>query len=133
MKNIDVELKDDTSMALASHTNDENEENCLAGEGQNVDSEEEIDIEAILQNYQKQIEESSSASAAGKGKEKIITNKTQLQRFLGSLNYIAPFVKDLAKDTAILYDRLKNNLNAWSDDHTEAIKRIKEKVKTFPV
>jgi len=71
MKNLDVELKDDTSMVSASHTNDENEETCLAGEGQNVDSDEEINIEAILQNYQKQIEESSSASAAGKEKEKV--------------------------------------------------------------
>jgi len=71
MKFFDVELKDDTFMASASHTNDENEETCLAGEGQNVDSDEEINIEAILQNYQKQIEESSSASAAGKEKEKV--------------------------------------------------------------
>ncbi|KAG5570654.1 hypothetical protein H5410_060420 [Solanum commersonii] len=71
MKNLDVELKDDTSMASASHTNDENEETCLACERHNVDSDEEIDIEAILQNYQKQIEEYLSASAAGKGKEKV--------------------------------------------------------------
>ncbi|KAG5587049.1 hypothetical protein H5410_047483 [Solanum commersonii] len=57
----------------------------------------------------------------------IITDKTQLQRFLGSLNYVAPFIKDLAKDTAIIYDRLKKNPKAWSNDHTEAIRRIKEK------
>ncbi|KAG5605414.1 hypothetical protein H5410_026906 [Solanum commersonii] len=71
MKNLNVELKDDTSMASASHLNEENEETCLAGVGQNVDSDEEIDIEAILQNYQKQIKESLNANATGKGKEKV--------------------------------------------------------------
>ncbi|KAF3646734.1 hypothetical protein FXO37_20308 [Capsicum annuum] len=45
-------------------------------------------------------------------------NKSQLQRFLESLNYISPFVKDLKKDTAILYDRLKKNPKAWSARHT---------------
>ncbi|KAG5589839.1 hypothetical protein H5410_040353 [Solanum commersonii] len=54
MKNLEVELRDDTSMASTTHTNDGNEEACLAGEGKNVDSDEEIDIEAILQNYQRQ-------------------------------------------------------------------------------
>ncbi|XP_049383016.1 uncharacterized protein LOC125847442 [Solanum stenotomum] len=58
----------------------------------------------------------------------ILTNKTQLQRFLRSLNYVAPFIKDLAKDTAILYDMLKNNSKAWSAKHSEAAKRIKTKV-----
>ena len=38
-----------------------------------------------------------------------ITDKTQLQRFLGSLNYISQFYKNLAEDTAILYERLKKN------------------------
>ncbi|MBK5591092.1 hypothetical protein JJ728_23385, partial [Salmonella enterica subsp. enterica serovar Typhi] len=31
----------------------------------------------------------------------VILDKTQLQRFLGSLNYISSYYKDLAKDTAI--------------------------------
>ncbi|XP_060192569.1 uncharacterized protein LOC132622066 [Lycium barbarum] len=61
----------------------------------------------------------------------IITDKTQLQRFLGSLNYISPFYKDLAKNTAILYDRLKNP-KPWTDDHTQAIRRIKGKVHNLP-
>ncbi|XP_015164425.1 uncharacterized protein [Solanum tuberosum] len=63
----------------------------------------------------------------------ILTNKTQLQRFLGSFNYVAPFIKDLAKDTAIVYERLKTNPKAWSYKHIEAVKKIKTKVKTFCV
>ena len=61
-----------------------------------------------------------------------ITDKTQLQRFLGSLNYIAPYYKDLIQDTAILYDRLKKNPKPWTPHHTETVKRIKSKVKTLP-
>ena len=37
----------------------------------------------------------------------IITDRTQLQRFLGSLNYISPFYKNLSRDLAPLYERLK--------------------------
>nr|XP_016476282.1 PREDICTED: uncharacterized protein LOC107797876 [Nicotiana tabacum] len=58
----------------------------------------------------------------------VITDKTQLQRFLGSLNYISPFIKDLAKDTSILYERLKKNPKAWTDDHSKSVRRIKQKV-----
>ena len=36
----------------------------------------------------------------------LIINKTQLQRFLGYLNYIAEFYKDLRKQCKPLFDRL---------------------------
>ncbi|KAG5573222.1 hypothetical protein H5410_062988 [Solanum commersonii] len=65
MKNLDFDIKDDTSMASASHTDD----TCLAGEGQDIDDEEE-DLETILKRYQHQMEESST-SATDKGKNKI--------------------------------------------------------------
>jgi len=39
----------------------------------------------------------------------VITDRTQLQRFLGSLNYISPFYKTLSRDLAPLYDRLKRD------------------------
>lgn len=61
-----------------------------------------------------------------------ITNKTQLQRFLGSLNYISSYYKNIAQDTAILYDRLKKDPKPWSDYHTQAVRKLKEKVKTLP-
>ncbi|KAG5632037.1 hypothetical protein H5410_003754 [Solanum commersonii] len=69
MKNLNFDIKDDISMVSASHTNEE-EDACIAGEGQDVDNEEE-DLETILKRYQQQLEESSSASTAGKGKGKI--------------------------------------------------------------
>ncbi|KAG5570305.1 hypothetical protein H5410_060071 [Solanum commersonii] len=66
MKNLDFDIKDDTSMASASHTDD----TCLAGEGQDIDDKEEEDLETILKRYQQQMEESST-STTDKGKNKI--------------------------------------------------------------
>ncbi|KAH0650942.1 hypothetical protein KY284_030854 [Solanum tuberosum] len=47
MRNLDIEIKDDISMASASHTNDD-DDNCIAGEGQDAD--EEIDIRLFYKN-----------------------------------------------------------------------------------
>ena len=60
-----------------------------------------------------------------------ITGIKQLQRFLG-VNYVADYYKDLAKDTKILYYRLRKNAKFWSKEHTESVKRIKQKVKNLP-
>ena len=38
-----------------------------------------------------------------------ITDKTQLQRFLGSLNYVAEFYPHLRQQCKPLFDRLKEN------------------------
>ena len=38
-----------------------------------------------------------------------IKDKTQIQRFLGSLNYIHDYYPNLATDAAILYTRLRKN------------------------
>jgi hypothetical protein len=62
----------------------------------------------------------------------IITKKTQLQRFLGSLNYIADFYKDLRKYCKPLFDRLRGNPSPWTDAHTAIVKQIKIHVKTLP-
>jgi hypothetical protein len=40
-----------------------------------------------------------------------ILDKTQLQRFLGSLNYISHFYKKCAQDRKLLNDRLKERSN----------------------
>ncbi|KAG5590312.1 hypothetical protein H5410_040826 [Solanum commersonii] len=37
MKNLDIDIRDDISMASASHTNDD-EESCMAGEAQSANS-----------------------------------------------------------------------------------------------
>ncbi|KAG5585086.1 hypothetical protein H5410_045520 [Solanum commersonii] len=63
----------------------------------------------------------------------IITDKMQLQRFLGSLNYISSFYKNLSRDLALLYDRLKKDHKApWTDSVTNLVKNIKLRVKSLP-
>ena len=52
----------------------------------------------------------------------IILDKTQLQRFLGSLNYIANFYKQLRIKCKPLFDRLRNNPPSWTDTHTNLVK-----------
>ena len=52
----------------------------------------------------------------------VITNKTLLQRFLGSLNYVADFYKDMRKQCKLLFDRLQSNPPPWSDVHTSLVK-----------
>jgi hypothetical protein len=53
----------------------------------------------------------------------VITEKTQVQRFFGSLNYIADFYKDLRKYFKHLFDRLQNNPPPWTDVHTSIVKQ----------
>ena len=62
----------------------------------------------------------------------VITDKTQLQRFLRSLNYVADFYKDMRKQCKPLFDRLKSNPPSWFDVHTSLAKQIKSHVKTLP-
>ena len=62
----------------------------------------------------------------------VITDKTQLQKFLGSLNYVADFYKDMRKQCKPLFDRLKSNPPPWSDVHTSLVQQIKSHVKTLP-
>ncbi|KAG5579925.1 hypothetical protein H5410_050552 [Solanum commersonii] len=69
MRNLDIDVRDDVSMASASHTNDD-EELCMAGEAQSANSNEEIDINTLLQRLQDQVEESSN-NTPGKDKEKV--------------------------------------------------------------
>jgi len=62
----------------------------------------------------------------------IITDKNQLQRFLGSLNYIADFYKDLRKYCKPLFDRLQSNPPPWTEVHTSLVKEIKTHVRSLP-
>ncbi|KAL5773470.1 hypothetical protein ACOSQ2_013394 [Xanthoceras sorbifolium] len=61
-----------------------------------------------------------------------IKDEQQLQRFLGSLNYLADFYKDLAKDAKPLFARLKKNPGPWTEACTKAVQRIKMKAKELP-
>ncbi|XP_049378146.1 uncharacterized protein LOC125842909 [Solanum stenotomum] len=59
----------------------------------------------------------------------VIIDRTQLQRFLGILNYISPFYKNLSRDLAPLYDRLKKDYKSpWKDSYTNLVKEIKSRV-----
>ena len=62
----------------------------------------------------------------------VITDKTQLQRVLGSLNYVADFYKDMRKQCKPFIERLQNNPPPWSNVHTSLIKQIKSYFKTLP-
>jgi len=63
----------------------------------------------------------------------VITHRTQLQRFLGSLNYISPFYKHLSRDLALLYDRMKKDRKSpWTENLTNLVKEIKRRVQSLP-
>ncbi|KAL5779429.1 hypothetical protein ACOSQ2_010166 [Xanthoceras sorbifolium] len=61
-----------------------------------------------------------------------ITDKQQLQRFLGSLIYLADFYKDLAKDAKPLFARLMKSPGSWTEACTKAVQKIKSKAKELP-
>jgi len=61
-----------------------------------------------------------------------ITDKTQLQRFLGSLNYVLYYYPNISRLAKPLHDRLKTNHVSWSDLHTDLVKQIKKQVQTIP-
>ena len=46
-----------------------------------------------------------------------ILDKSQLQRFLGSLNYVADFYQNLRKQCKPLFDRLQTNPPPWTSIH----------------
>ena len=61
-----------------------------------------------------------------------ILDKSQLQRFLGSLNYVANFYQNLKKQCKPLFDRLQKNPSSWTFVHTSIVQDIKKYVKTLP-
>ena len=61
-----------------------------------------------------------------------IKDKKQLQHFLGSLNYVLEFLKDISQLCAQLRQRLKKNLVPWNEQHTKIVKTVKSRVKTLP-
>ena len=61
-----------------------------------------------------------------------IKNKTQLQRFLGCLNYVADFIPEIRIIAKPLFKRLRKNPNPWEQEHTEAVEKIKTLVKSIP-
>ncbi|KAG5579418.1 hypothetical protein H5410_050045 [Solanum commersonii] len=69
IQNIEVDIRDDISIASASHTNND-DETCMAGEAQSDNSNKKINIDALLKKFQEQVEEFSD-KATCKGKDKM--------------------------------------------------------------
>lgn len=61
-----------------------------------------------------------------------IKDKNQLQRFLGSLNYVSDFYPNLSQIAAPLRQRLKKDPPAWSNEHTKIVQTLKQYVQTLP-
>jgi hypothetical protein len=61
-----------------------------------------------------------------------IIDKTQLQRFLGCLNYVSDFLPQLSNIIKPLHDRLKKEPPPWTDIHTNVVRAIKNQVKNLP-
>lgn len=60
------------------------------------------------------------------------TCKKDLQKFMGIINYLRPFVPNMAALTFPLRDLLKNDiLYQWSQSHSEAIFKIKDAIYQF--
>ena len=55
-----------------------------------------------------------------------IKDKTHLQRFLGSLNYVADFYPNLRILIKPLFQRIKKNPAPWTNEHTQVVKQVKE-------
>ena len=58
-----------------------------------------------------------------------IKDKNQLQRFLGSLNYVADFYPNLRILIKPLFQILKKSPVPWSNNHTQIVKQVKSQVK----
>ncbi|KAH0654226.1 hypothetical protein KY289_031904 [Solanum tuberosum] len=61
-----------------------------------------------------------------------IPDKTQLQRFLGSLNYVADFIPKVRQTCEPLYKRLRKNPIPWGTEQTQAVIQVKALVQTIP-
>lgn len=61
-----------------------------------------------------------------------IQDKTQLHIFLGCVNYIGDFIKDLRIICLPLYNRLKKNPKPWINEHTQAVQSIKASAEGIP-
>jgi hypothetical protein len=55
-----------------------------------------------------------------------IKGKNQLQRFLGSLNYISDYYENLRIICKPLYQRLQKDPPPWSTQHTKIVKQVKK-------
>ncbi|XP_055856265.1 uncharacterized protein K02A2.6-like [Episyrphus balteatus] len=61
-------------------------------------------------------------------------SKTELQRFLGMVNYLGTFVKGMSTQNVNLRNLLKKDVEwHWSDDHEKEFQKLKELISNTPV
>lgn len=61
-------------------------------------------------------------------------NKSDLQTFLGVINYMSEFISNLSELTAPLRELLKKNtIFKWTDTHTQAFSKIKQAILDAPI
>lgn len=62
------------------------------------------------------------------------TNVKELQRILGMINYLGPFIKNLSEKTQILRNLLKkDSVWIWDENHEKCLKILKEEITRSPV
>ena len=62
------------------------------------------------------------------------TDKKALQRFLGMINYLASFIPNLAEETLIVRDLIKQKSAwQWSQNHQKVFERLKKLITVSPV
>jgi len=62
-----------------------------------------------------------------------LTDRKQVERFLGCLNYISDFIPNLAWLRGPLQDLLKKRMNQqWQDYHTSLVKQLKQLCTNLP-
>ncbi|KAK3920245.1 hypothetical protein KUF71_009532 [Frankliniella fusca] len=62
------------------------------------------------------------------------TNKEELQSVMGMFEYVRPFIPNMSKVAAILYDLKKKNIIwNWTEAHTAAFETLKKIISTSPV
>ena len=61
-----------------------------------------------------------------------IKDRNQLQRFLGSLNYVSDFFPNLRTTIKPMFYRLRQNPKPWIQEHTDIVKMIKQQVMCLP-
>ena len=62
-----------------------------------------------------------------------IKDKTQIQRFLGSFNYVADFYPNFKILIKPLFQRLRKNLAPCSNEHTQIVKQVKCKTREISI
>jgi hypothetical protein len=61
-----------------------------------------------------------------------LKDKTQLQRFLGCINYVSDFIPNLRTICIPLFKRLRKDPPLWDKSMTQSVMKLKEIVKNLP-